>query len=49
MIRVPQRLRLPGLRSRRVAIRGLALTAAAAALKAALAADRQDRFIYTGC
>jgi hypothetical protein len=49
MIRVLQKPRVPGPRDRRVGIGGLALTVAAAALKAALAADRQDEFIYTGC
>jgi hypothetical protein len=49
MIRVLQRLRVPGLRARRVAIGGLALTVAAPALKSARAADRQHTFIYTGC
>lgn len=49
MIRVLQRLRVPGLTARRVAVGSLALTVAAAALKSARATDRQHTFIYTGC
>lgn len=48
MIGALQRPRAPGLRARRVAIGGLALTIAAA-LKSARAADRQHTFTYTGC